>query len=320
MLKKIDLLRNVHLFSKLKDEELKVVAGLSRYYMFSKGQVIFNAGTKREELCIIKKGEVLISKKEQNGSNQDLARFIAHESFGELELLDNAPRTTTAVAEKDTILLIFPMKGAQFSDILNKYSKIFALVLHELIAMIAGRIRSTNKLISEKTPWVQDLRRQLLSDKLTGLFNRTFLEEDFASLLHEYGETTSLIMLKPDNFKEINDTFGHEAGDRALKLIADTVKSMMREDDVAVRYRGDEFAAVLPNTGTESAYKFAEELRSAFHWMKLGHLTEGKIDTITVSMGISTYPSHADDSKGLIKSAFNRMFEARNSGGNCIRN
>ncbi len=60
-------------------------------------------------------------------------------------------------------------------------------------------------------------------------------------------------MLKPDNFKEINDNFGHDVGDKVLRLLAIFLQSILREDDMGVRYRGDEFAAILPNTSTEEA-------------------------------------------------------------------
>ena len=318
LIEKIQLLRNVSLFSKLREAELEIVASYSDYYAFKQGDTIFSEGSNAEGLYIIKKGKVLVSKEKTNKGSIDLARYISNDSFGELSLLTSKSRTATATAEKDTILLIFPMEGVSFTDILEKHPYISARILHKFLAIIAGRIRNTNNLISEKTPWIRDLRRQLFSDKLTGLWNRTFIEQDFASLLPQYGESTSLIMIKPDNFKEINDNYGHDAGDKVLRLLAIFLQSILRDEDIGVRYRGDEFAAVLPDTDTDEALKIADDLQSALTDMNISDATNGELSTITVSIGIATYPYHAGDHIMLADRAHEKMFEARENGGNRI--
>ncbi len=318
MKEKIELLKKVGLFSKLKGKEIEVIAQYSQFYDYKQGQIIFEAESQGEELYIIEKGQILVTKRTGDDTDKDLARFIPGECFGELDLLDSTLKSATAVAEKDTTLLIFPMKGILFKDILEKHPGISAHILYKLLGMIAGRIRRTNKLISEKTPWIYNLRRQLLYDQLTGLFNRTFLEEDLAVLLPEYGPRTGLIMIKPDNFKEVNDTFGHEAGDNVLRMMADTVQEILREGDVSIRYRGDEFAAVLPNTEESSAIEVAEELKTGLSRINISETTGGRGFYLTFSMGIAIYPLHAEDNISLIEKAFEKMFEARNSGGDCV--
>lgn len=315
---KIQLLRNASLFSKLREAELEIVAAYSEYYPFKKGEVVFNEGSNAEELYIIKKGEILITRQKKNKGNIDVARFLSNEFFGELNLLISNPRTATATALKDTMLLTFPMKGVDFKDVLQKHPEISARILHKFLAIIAGRIRNTNRLISEKTPWIRDLKRQLFSDKLTGLYNRTYIEEDLISLLPGYGEATSLIMIKPDNFKEINDKFGHDVGDKVLRMMAIFLQSILREDDIGIRYRGDELAVVLPDTITEDALKIAGDLRSTIMEMDISNATNGKLAKITVSVGVATYPYHATNSIMLADRAHEKMFEARERGGNCI--
>ncbi len=319
MANKIDLLRNVRIFAHLDEEKLKVVARFSRYYTYGKNEDIYRAGSRREEIFIIKSGEVLISREDPDGSRNDLARFIAGESFGELELLDNTPRVNTASAAEVSRLLIFPMKGVEFTSVLTRHPGIFALVLHDLLALIAGRIRSTNRIISEKSPWIQGLRRQLTTDKLTGLLNRTFLDEDFPSQLEEYGPEACLLVIKPDNFKQINDTFGHETGDRVLEIIAKTIKSAVREGDIPARYRGDEFCVILPETDSKTAYEIAKNVLAAFESLDIRHVTGEKIDTLTGSVGISRYPGDAPDCDGLIRTAFEKMRTVQESGGGGFR-
>ncbi len=318
LIEKIQLLRNISLFSKLREPDLEIVAFHSEYKTFQQGQTVFSEGSSSEGLYVIKEGEVLVQKEKENIGNIDLARYISNESFGELSLFTSKSRTATATAEKDTTLLIFPMEGVLFKDVLEKHPEISARILHKFLSIVAGRIRNTNRLISEKTPWIRDLRRQLFSDKLTGLYNRTFIEEDFASLLPQYGETTSLIMIKPDNFKEINDNYGHDAGDKVLRLLAIFVQSILREDDIGVRYRGDEFAAILPNTKIDDAMQIADDLRSTITEMDVSHATGGELHKITVSIGVSNYPDHASNNIMLADRAHEKMFEAWEKGGNCV--
>ncbi len=316
---KVSLLKNVSLFSKLKDHELETVARYSGYHSFSEGASIFREGSVREELYIIRSGEVVISKRAGDEAKLvDIARFVEGDCFGELGMLDSKPRNESAVATRDTTLLIFPDRAVRFRDLIAEEPAVFAQILYKLLAIIAGRIRTTNNLVSEKSPWMQDLRRQLLGDELTGLYNRLFLDEELATLLPGYGAQTSLLMIKPDNFKLINDTYGHEAGDQVLRQLAETISSSLRPGDIPVRYRGNEIGALLPGTSTEVALKVAEAVRGVVPTMDISAATGGERVAVTVSVGIATYPIHADGHKRLVDLAFEKMFEARERGGDRV--
>jgi diguanylate cyclase (GGDEF)-like protein len=314
---KLGLLKGVSLFSTLKNRELEVVAQNSEYFTYRKGDIIFHEGSRGGGLYVISQGGVLITKKREDGDTMNIAQFIQGESFGEMDLLENRAMTASAKAESETVLLIFPSPGTRLQDVFDRHPDISALILHELMAVIAGRIRGTNRLISERSQWVQDLKRQLYFDKLTGLYNRAFLDEEFPKQLVDYGTETSVIMIKPDNFKTINDRCGHEAGDRALQLIAFSIKSQVRHTDIVVRYRGDEFAVIFPGTGLGMALVFAEHIRSLMSKLDYAHIT-GDGFTTTVSIGLGTFPLHAADPKDLIALCFNRMFSARDGGGNRV--
>jgi diguanylate cyclase (GGDEF)-like protein len=314
---KLGLLKGVGLFSALKKRELEVVAQNSEYTTYRKGDAIFQEGSRGGGLYVISRGEVLITKKRADGDTMDIAQFIQGESFGEMDLLENREMTASARAEEETVLLIFPSPGTRLQDVLDRHPDISARILHELMAVIAGRIRGTNRLISEKSQWVLDLKQQLYYDKLTGLYNRTYLDEEFPRQLADYGPQTSVIMIKPDNFKAINDQCGHDAGDRALRLIAFSIKSQVRQTDIVVRYRGDEFAVIFPGAGLEMALVFAEHVRSLLSKLDYAHITGAAFMT-TVSIGLVTYPRHAGDPKELIALCFKRMFLARDGGGDRV--
>lgn len=319
---KLALLKNVSVFSKLKDEELETVARYSGYSSFSDGETIFHEGSILEELYIIRRGEVVISKRTGGGEDQksvDIARFVEGDCFGELGMLDSKPRNEAAIATKETTLLIFPDRTVKFRDLIERHPAVFAQILHKLLALVAGRIRSTNDLVSEKSPWIQNLRRQLLSDELTGLYNRLFLDEELVTLLPGYGAETSLLMIKPDNFKLINDTYGHEAGDRVLKQLAERIRSNLRSADIPVRYRGNEIGAVLPGTAGNGAVEVADRIRASVAAMDISDAIGGATLVVTVSIGIACYPRHAEEAKRLVELAFERMFQAREEGGDRVR-
>ncbi len=314
---KISLLKGVSIFTTLAENELGVVAQNSELCSYRKGDIIFREGSYGDGLYVIKEGEVLITKQRDDNVTMNIAQFITGENFGEMDLLENRVMSATARADTDAILLVFPARGTKFQDVLARYPDMSARILHELMAAIAGRIRGTNRLISEKSQWVNDLKQQLYYDKLTGLYNRTFLDEEFPRQLYDYGPVSSLIMIKPDNFKAINDRCGHEAGDRALKLIAYGIKSHIRDEDIAVRYRGDEFTVILPGADLGAALNCADHLRLQLKNLNFDQITGGGFVT-TVSIGAAEYPAHGRDPEKLLETTFNRMFAARESGGNSI--
>lgn len=312
---KSQLLKCVAIFSKLSPESLEVVARYCRYYTYDAGEVVFDANSRGEELFIIKSGEVLITK-QQDGGERDIARFIKGETFGDLELFDEARRSTKATAVSKTVLLQFPGRGFLLEDLLRRHADIFAPVLHSMLVIVAGRIRDTNSLISENAPWVQDLRRQLHTDKLTGLYNRTYLEEDFSELLSGYGEGTALVMLKPDRFKMINDRFGHERGDRVLRAIAQNLVDTIGNSGWVARYRGDEFAVILPGAGIEMSRKMVRDISETMASLDMNNLVGEACDSLAFSTGVALYPDQATNSTELMQSAFDLMFKALESGGN----
>jgi len=316
---KIELLKGTSLFAPLHEDELAIIARNSEYYTLKKGDVLFQSGSRIGGLYIIKEGSVVILKERDDGNHVVIARFIQGESFGELDMLEDRQMTATARADADTLLLMFPLQGMHFQDVLKRHSNISAQILHKLLNIITGRIRATNKLLSEKSRWVQELKNQLYSDKLTGMYNRVFLEEEFPAQLPEMGPHTAIIMIKPDNFKVINDTCGHDIGDKALRYMAFCIKSQIREQDIPVRYRGDEFVVILPGANIEKAERFAEDIRALFGKLKFDHITGGMSIIVTVSIGLGVYPEKTKgDIFHLVRACFDKMFEARESGGDRV--
>ncbi|MDP3301712.1 MAG: diguanylate cyclase [Sulfuricurvum sp.] len=177
--------------------------------------------------------------------------------------------------------------------------------------------------LGERVRMLQDekLTAQLeaKTDELTGLFNRRAYDEITLNEVHRcqrYGGELSLIMLDIDYFKNINDTFGHAAGDQVLLGIVGVLKSMLREYDYAFRIGGEEFMVVLPETGGNHAAHLAERLRIAIENMSVLYFNH-TIST-TVSLGITEYRIDEMDIKEAQKRVDEALYAAKEAGRNQI--
>ncbi len=311
------------------------MAARSRMRAYRADEVIFAAGEPGDAAFVVVHGVVRILESDAEGVVSVIAEMVEGDTFGELDLLDGTDRNATAVAGSDVVVLRFPAEGIRFDTTFSRRPDILARVLFSSLRVVAARIRRANALIKENSPWVQEAQRQVYGDKLTGLFNKTFLEEKLPPLL-QGGRPLALIMLKPDNFKSINDTWGHEAGDAVLRLMAAELSRAVGEGDIAARHAGNALAAVLPGRGREAAAAKAAELRAAFNRLDLAPVigaaaapaasdTSGASDaaaaasvTLTASFGIAVAPEHGRDRDALIAAAVNLPLIGRERGGNLI--
>jgi diguanylate cyclase (GGDEF)-like protein len=157
------------------------------------------------------------------------------------------------------------------------------------------------------------LEEMLVQDEKTGLANfRSFqrrLREEWRRA-ERYGGL-SLVMLDLDDFKKVNDTLGHPAGDRCLQEFAALVRRGARDTDLAARYGGEEFAVVLPHATTEDARRVAERIRTTVH--EFVFLADATPLRMTVSAGIATYPSYPaiDSPETLLLAADRALYRAK---------
>ena len=313
---KVELLRRVELFSQLREYELDIIADYSEFVSFDKGRAIFSMGSAADELYVVDSGRVGILSLEKDDAK--IAQIAVNESFGEFDFLGRIERSAAAFAEEDTLLLKFPATRYTRDKLFLEHPVIFARLLYRILGVVSERIWNVNKMLYDKTDWLQDLRKQLLCDKLTGLYNQIFLKEDFVNLLPSIGKNAALLMIKPDNFKTINDGFGHEAGDQVLNLMAIFLQSELEENDIGVRFRGDEYAAILIDTDRDKALLRAVDIRTTFSNMDLTGVTGQSGIKLTVSIGIAMYPGDTLNSADLVNIAHEKMMTARGQGGDKI--
>ncbi|MFT5661396.1 MAG: diguanylate cyclase (GGDEF)-like protein [Sulfurimonas sp.] len=164
------------------------------------------------------------------------------------------------------------------------------------------------------------LKEQANRDPLTNMYNRRYFA-DFAekiiSITKRTNEPLSLLMIDIDDFKRINDTYGHNIGDNVIIFLAETITLFTRESDIAARFGGEEFAIILPNTSTENAVKLAEKLR-----LRIEKMNFQENDTnikFTISIGVDAF-NHQSDTN--ISESLNRadkaLYQSKTSGKNKV--
>lgn len=158
-----------------------------------------------------------------------------------------------------------------------------------------------------------------VSDGLTNLFNRRYLEERLAKEIaysRRYRKPLTVLMTDVDFFKKLNDSFGHPAGDQALRCLSQSMIDSLREYDVVARYGGEEFAVLLPSTPRQRGASIAERLRAGVAGLDVRYRNQ-KIP-VTISVGVSSFPEDGDSGDGLIMAADKALYEAKRRGRNQI--
>lgn len=162
----------------------------------------------------------------------------------------------------------------------------------------------------------QAVKEQAVTDGMTGLYNRRYFEEfikNEAVRAERQNQKFTVIGLDLDHLKQINDVYGHNYGDIAIKAIAEVLKNNARSIDVAARLGGEEFNLLLPGVDSAGGCIAAERIRKAIEAVELD-----KIGNITASLGVATYPDHSDDISELMEITDRAMYESKRNGRNRV--
>lgn len=204
-------------------------------------------------------------------------------------------------------------------------ARLFANAKNDLEEKIIaeGELQQANKKLKiqlEKIKSLQfELREQAIRDPLTGLYNRRHLNEmlqrELARAKREQ-TTVSFVMIDIDHFKKVNDTLGHETGDKILQELAAQLLSHTRSGDIICRYGGEEFLVILPDVTAETSFQIAEKWRNLFE--RTGTLSENKNLQATISCGIAEYPSDGLTDAEVISNADKALYIAKRTGRNRV--
>jgi diguanylate cyclase (GGDEF)-like protein len=189
---------------------------------------------------------------------------------------------------------------------------------HMVAKLRQGRqeLAAANEALLEKNKQLEELS---ITDSLTGLYNRSHLMETLAGEIarsRRHNRAFTLLIMDIDHFKGYNDTFGHLAGDEALRRTGLLLKESIRSCDYAARYGGEEFILILPETGAEDGVETAERIRNQLAEKEMG--SDGNSSRVTVSVGVASFPRDGEDAHSLMKRADAALYEAKRRGRNRV--
>jgi diguanylate cyclase (GGDEF)-like protein len=258
---------------------------------------------------------------EEKPEESELANYL-----GDLETL--SIRTSHAL-RVDIVDGDHPRGGASICHVVIPllYKRVFAGVLlvrsddpshvwEEGQLLLLNTVADQLALAVNQAHLYEEIQQQALTDTLTGWHNRRSFELQLERDLHlatRMRQPLSLIMMDLDNFTEINNAAGHETGDMALRMLAETLRVELRAVDTAARYGGDEFAIILPQANSEGALVVAERLRK-----RISETSVPGYGPMSASLGLATFPLHASSRDTLIVAADRALYEAKYAGRNRV--
>jgi diguanylate cyclase len=182
-------------------------------------------------------------------------------------------------------------------------------------------LKRSSQQVNELKAQLDDVRRESLTDPLTGIANRKAFDAEIEraiEIARENNEPLSLFMCDIDKFKNFNDTWGHQTGDQVLRLVGHCLQENVKGRDTACRYGGEEFAVILRQTALENAVSLADQIRANVESKKLVKKSTGDIlGTITISIGVAQL-AEGETVADLIQRADACLYKAKNSGRNCV--
>jgi diguanylate cyclase (GGDEF)-like protein len=226
---------------------------------------------------------------------------------------------------KTKSFISYPIQvGGRKVGVLNVTDKAGGGSYDEIDLSLLETIAPQMALALDRAEWHEKAEQfQLMSitDPLTGLLNRRYLEERLTEELKRsarHGYAMSFMMLDIDDFKVYNDRNGHQAGDLALEMTAQCLKSALRSADVASRYGGEEFSILLPQTTLDEAFAIAERIRRRVQRTRFPHGKTQPLGAVTISIGVSTFTPTLDTPAAMIGAADRALYSAKSLGKNQV--
>jgi diguanylate cyclase (GGDEF)-like protein len=235
------------------------------------------------------------------------------------------PASSSERSYKTKSFISYPISvGGRKVGVLNVTDKAGGAAYDEFDLNLLDMIAPQMALALDRVEWHSKATQfQLLSitDPLTGLVNRRYLEERLQEELERskrHRFAMSFMMVDIDDFKAYNDAHGHQAGDLALEMTAQCLKTALRSADVAARYGGEEFSILLPQTGLAEARAIGERIRRRIERTQFPHGASQPQGAVTVSIGVSSFGAELDTPAEVIRAADRALYAAKARGKNCI--
>lgn len=283
----------------------------SRLHAIDSGQVLLDPKHLNTNIYIVLDGELMVCLEPK--VINPLVRLGVGDCVGELSIIDTSPPSAYVVAAVPTQLLaiskavLWRMLASQQSMALN------------LLHVLTRRIRENNVVLLGSMELQREYRNKAETDALTGLHNRVWFEEVFPKqleLCERTGQHAALLMVDIDHFKNVNDAYGHQVGDEALRHLGQLLRCNLRATDLCARYGGEEMIVLMPGADLAHAMVTAERLRQSIAAAVL-RMVDGRELVLNVSGGLAQWIPGTRLSD-LIRSADHALYRAKAQGRNQI--
>lgn len=303
---------NVGIFKNVSLESIEALLEECEVRNIPSGEVLLSPGEIGGIVYVVLDGELNV----HLGNLSNSAHLVVKngECVGEMSIIDGKKVSAYVVANVPTTLLAMP-EAILWSMINSSHT-----IARNFLFVLSSRMRNDNTALIESMNQMQEFEYAASVDGLTGMHNRRWLHDAFARQLfrcQKDGRDMSLIMMDVDNFKSVNDQYGHLTGDQVLCTVARIVSHQLRPGDLLARFGGDEFSLLLPGSSASQAVQVAERLRSAVATASIPvHGNQGMIN-VSISLGVSQ-AKPGDALENLIARADAALFSAKREGRNCV--
>ena len=279
---------------------------------FEKGEKLLDPESTKRAVYIIIEGSIEVLMKSESGGcfTQTITRGHC---VGEMSIFDSYPPSATITAKETCRVLVIP---ADTTLAMLRASHELCL---NFLQMLSHRLRTDNRIVCDEQYHIRCIEENAKIDPMTGLHNRRWLEEMYTREINRSNIgnfSLTAFMIDVDHFKNVNDTYGHLAGDRILIAVAQSLVRSLRPSDMPVRFGGEEFSVFLPGTTEENAKVIAERIRRNVENMSIT-LHDETIIQVTVSIGFAERIEN-DTVASLIDRADKALYHAKENGRNRI--
>ncbi|MBN2403743.1 MAG: GGDEF domain-containing protein [Spirochaetes bacterium] len=312
-------LKNLNIFKSFNNDELDLLKKYFSYKSYKKDEIIASRNNISKELYIVLNGKIVSTLNLPGNINRKRDEYETGDFFGEISLFGyKLPFDTFYAAEESDLLII---SGKKILELIENSSGIAIKFISQLLSMTIHQLRNSNKFLADVVQWGENASRRVITDELTGLYNRAFLDdalENFFYISKSNNKPLSFLMFDLDNFRDINENYGHETGNNILSELVNLIKNIISRHGIIGRYGGDEYSILLPETDLKNAVIIAEQIRADVEQHDFSRHFNGEKTTLTISIGISSFPDTATELAAFKEKADASLYQAKKTGRNKV--
>ncbi len=312
-------LSRIEIFSLLESDEINKITKYFKKHDINDNEILFSEGDQGNNLYIVESGIISSKARLPHGGEREIASFEPGDFFGEMSIFEKAPRSATCYCSGKCTL--FSLHEKDFYEIVRKYPDIAIKIMYRMLNITTQRLRNTGEFLSDMVTWGESASRRAITDEMTGAYNRRYLDDIIGGKFESAragGRPISIIMIDLDYFRQVNENYGHAAGDRVIMEVVRIYNRNLRKGDILARYGGDEFIILLPDADLKIAVEIAEYVRAEVEQLDILLQYNGSIKKVTVSQGISSFPENTDNLKKLRELADRALYTAKEQGRNRV--